>query len=263
LTILTGSWTADALKGEPLFSQWVPSLSKHGALTAIGSLLVFVISFLLLFRYRKDFLAVRGISQHLCDPHSCLIVLLSSPNIVLTDITFPLTIDLKGQKVTLSGNSLDGDIKTLENIKKTTEKFWNWEQLLRGIEKHQEMLKHVYLIGSKATKKIPASFDFLDRAEKLITQYCSNVKIYKAPSPIGFENFDELVKGIIVAIKEIKKADVSEKDIIIDVTGGQKTTSIAGASVTLNSNVTFQYVQTDDPWDVLAYDVTIQSPVSF
>ncbi len=52
---------------------------------------------------------------------------------------------------------------------------------------------------------------------------------------------------------------MDEEDIIIDVTGGQKTTSIAGAVITLNSQVSFQYVQTNEPYKIMAYDVMIHS----
>jgi hypothetical protein len=55
---------------------------------------------------------------------------------------------------------------------------------------------------------------------------------------------------------------MNERDIIIDVTGGFKTTSIAGASITFNSQVTFQYVQTLPPNEVYAYDVVYQPPFS-
>ena len=41
----------------------------------------------------------------------------------------------------------------------------------------------------------------------------------------------------------VKELGYSEKEIIIEVTGGQKTTSIAGAAATLNNQVIFQYVQ--------------------
>lgn len=71
------------------------------------------------------------------------------------------------------------------------------------------------------------------------------------------------LSGLGLKLREYEVEEkISEEDIIIDVTGGQKTTSIAGALVTLNSQVTFQYVQTNEPYNVVAYDVVIQSPVS-
>ena len=53
---------------------------------------------------------------------------------------------------------------------------------------------------------------------------------------------------------------MSERDIMIDVTGGIKTASIAGASITFNSQVMFQYVQTQPPYEVYAYDVLTRLP---
>jgi len=261
LTILAGSWAADALSGDELFVYWFPCLGEYRRETAFFTFLIFIVSFLLLFKYRKDFLAVRGLSQHACTPHAGLIILLSSPNKVPSK-KFPMSIDLRNEnKVELQGKSLTDDIKALEECK-TNNDYWNWEQLLRGIKEHQNTLKYVYLIGSKETKRIPASFDFLDHAKAIIRQYCPNITFLKEVEPIDFENFNELVDKIAAAIKKLKEEGINEKDIIIDITGGQKTASIAGAAVTLSSNVTFQYVQTDDPWKVQVFDVTVQSPIS-
>lgn len=47
------------------------------------------------------------------------------------------------------------------------------------------------------------------------------------------------------------------RDIIIDATGGQKTTSIAAATITMKSHVDFQYVQTLGDNDVLQYKVKL------
>ena len=74
--------------------------------------------------------------------------------------------------------------------------------------------------------------------------------------PVEFEDFNALhrcLRGIIS--QEKKDADLKDEDIVIDVTGGQKTTSIAGATITFNTRVTFQYVQTRHPFEVYAYDV--------
>ena len=51
------------------------------------------------------------------------------------------------------------------------------------------------------------------------------------------------------------KVKFTDKDIVIDVTGGTTMASIAGSSSTLNTRVTFQYVQTNPPHEVYAYDV--------
>ena len=268
LTIITGSWTADALKGEPLFTQWFPSLSKHSVLTAVGSLLLFVISFLSLFKHRKDFLAIKGLSQNECAPHEGLIITLSDQNpkdIFLPDYTFPLKIsDISGGKF-LTG-VLESDIESLNAIR------WNWQQLLRGLKPHKKTLKYVYLIGSKDTiqkdgSSKDGSFKFMKHATALIKKYFPDIKVFDSDissnTAIDFEDINMLINRINDAVNTFKEQGLNEKNIIIDVTGGPKPTSIAGAIVTLNSDVTFQYVQTNPDFKTLAYDVTVQSPVSF
>ncbi|MBZ0108767.1 MAG: hypothetical protein K8F52_08850 [Candidatus Scalindua rubra] len=46
---------------------------------------------------------------------------------------------------------------------------------------------------------------------------------------------------------------------MIDITSGQKPTSIVGASMTFNREIKAQYVSTNQPWDVLSYDVLLTS----
>ncbi len=260
-TIITGSLAADALKGEALFIEWFPVLKEYKILITTFSFILFALLFYFLYKHRKDFLAVKGLSQHLCEPHASLIILLSTPSLNIKlpkTFSFPLKlIDArKNKSVTLKGKSLKDDIETLNTI------WWNWQQLLRGLEPHQSSLNNVYLIGSKDSGRIKGSFSFLDQASSLISQYFPSVSIQKTNSPVDFEDFNMLVKNINKTIQKFKEKGASEKDIIIDVTGGQKTTSIAGAVVTLNSQVTFQYVETNKPYDVWAYDVFIQSPIS-
>ena len=69
-----------------------------------------------------------------------------------------------------------------------------------------------------------------------------------------------MVRHIQETIKKQKKGGegkekFTDKDIVIDVTGGNITASIAGASSTLSTGITFQYVQTNSPHEVYAYDV--------
>ena len=113
-------------------------------------------------------------------------------------------------------------------------------------------LEHVYLVGSKGDT---GSFKDLNKAKAFIGKYLNNIKIIKHDRAVDFENFDMLVKALEKAILLLKKHDLSERDIVIDVTGGHKTTSIAGAMITINSVVTFQYVQTLPPFKVWGYDV--------
>jgi len=79
---------------------------------------------------------------------------------------------------------------------------------------------------------------------------------------IDTEDLDAMIQHLEFLCNDlIEKHDVSERDIMSDVTGGQKTASIAAALATLHrSDLRIQYVRTNDPYDVIAYNVVIQTP---
>jgi len=212
---------------------------------------IFTGAFLLLYHYRKSFLGIRSLQQVKTRSLEGLILLLSTPNHVPERFSFPITIkDRNGNEATLKGQSLNHDIEELNKVK------WNWQQILRGLKPHQERLKYLYLIGSTE------SFNYLDKAESFIKQYLPDITVIKANRPVNFEDLEALIKVIYRAIKDLKAYKLDEDEIIIDITGGQKVTSIAGAVVTLNSSVRFQYVQTNEPYEVISYDLTIQAEAS-
>lgn len=249
LAIVSSEWLAEILK------YWlikIPFL-RNELLLLVMSIALFLISIFLLYHYRKSFLGIRTLQQVKTRPLKALIILLSTPRPCPADYSFPITIKEGGTEVTINGESLKDDINALNKIK------WNWQQILRGIEPHQNRLKYLYLIGSKE------SFNYLDKAGALIKQYCSNINVFKANEPVEFEELEKLTKVIYSAIsilKDVKDERLGDDDIIIDITGGQKVSSIAGAVVTLNSSVRFQYVQTDKFFEVISYDMTIQSEIS-
>lgn len=260
--LITGSWAADVLKGDMLFSNWFPLLKEHQILVMIGTLLLFLASFLFLYKHKADFLGVQELSHQLCDPHEGLILLLTDPNFSPPDNNHPWYITKGGITVCVKGDSLDEDINELEKLKSTSPyNYWNWQQILRGLQPHQSSLKQVYLIGSDK------SSGYYEHAKRFVESYFKGrgISVKKLEEPINFEDFPKLVRAIKKAVDVFKESGIKEKDIIIDVTGGQKTASIAAAAVTLNSEVTFQYVQTagrNGKYDVLAYDVTVRSSIS-
>jgi hypothetical protein len=261
-TIISGGLAVDALKGEVVFEGWFPALKDYKIYVTILILFLFGASLILLVYYRKDFI-IRTLAQTSCTSHNYLILSLTAPNTKIVDMPspfkFPLTLsDKKGNTATLNGTDLKGDINELNKLD-----YWNWQQVMRGIEPHAN-LKYVYIIGSKDSAKMQGSSRFLKEAELLINQYHPKASIQCLNTPVDFEDFDELVNALEEAIRFLKEHGAQEKDIIIDVTGGQKTASIAGAVVTLTRETTFQYVRTNpkynDVRDVLAYDVAAIQP---
>jgi hypothetical protein len=216
-----------------------------------GSCLVFLlISLILLYKHQNEFEPVRSLAQSVNgDPHSCLIMFLSPPNKEIEEISrepFGLKVDN-----ILIPTELDADIEQLD---------WNWRQLLRGVRLHRDELKIVYIIGSHDSGGKDGSFKSRNYAQMLFEHYFPSADIRCYHKPVNFEKFDDLAGCLTKIIEELKMANYRDRDIVIDVTGGQKTTSIAGAVVTLNKKVTFQYVQTNIPFDVLTYDVEYLSP---
>jgi len=225
----------------------------------LGSIL-----FIFLYHLRRAFLNVYLLYRHPCEPHKGLIMLISTPFPQLIKSNNNWIVQNGATVVTLSGN-LKNDIDNLEKAKSMSPPLrWNWQQLLRALVPHIDSLKSVYLLGSPEPG---GSYRWLDAAEEIIKMYKNNVEVKRYKNPVDFEDFDELLKIIINCIECLREEGIKDKDIIIDITGGTKTASIAGAIATLNTRVTFQYVSTNpDPktgeYTVWAYDVAVQSPIS-
>lgn len=253
LTLFLSGMAGNAMY-ELLCNVWFPVWAKNKGFVALSVVSALAVSFLILFYNRRAFQGVRSLKHEICKkPHPCLVIFLSPPGrAVFTDKTFSITLD--GKKLL---NTLDEDINLLDGTR------WPWQQMLRGLRPHGkgDTLKHVYLIGSLTTS-IAGSYDSLIHAEQMIKNYFPHVKVETYSEPVHFENFDDIVDVLTDVIRALTRHGYKEKQIIVDVTGGQKITSIAGAVVTFNSGVTFQYVQTDQPYDVLKYDVVVESAPS-
>jgi hypothetical protein len=258
LAFMTGSWASDGLKGEPLFAVWWHPLGQYpGYVTALVCV-VFMGTSIFLYHNRQAFSLARSLSRHLCEPHAVVILLVSParPTLVQTSTLFPLHItDDRGNSVELTGTSLTDDIQALDAI------MWNWQQLLRAIVPHvtDATLQRLHLIGSPGVR---GSFEQLPLCQQVLAHYLPQVQIVPERASVDFEDFNALERCMRRIIQDEKRRGMSERDIIIDVTGGIKTASIAGASITFNSQVMFQYVQTQPPYEVYAYDVLYQASTS-
>lgn len=84
----------------------------------------------------------------------------------------------------------------------------------------------------------------------------------KAPMLEGgwdFERFDDLSRAVLHLLRVFKRQRVRDDQIMIDFTGGQKVTSVVAASVTFNRTIKAQYVQTNEPYAVISYDILMES----
>ena len=257
LVLISGSWIADGLKGEVLFSDWSDFFANRvwGLSMAFG---VFLVASGLLYRLRRAFANIQSLSWHKCDPHKSLILLVSTPTSETRLDDSPRTLHFRdGEKIKLSDN-LDRDIEALDDLSKKNPSYrWNWQQMMRAIRPHiapEKRLLRLHLIGSTGD----GSFGHLDSCRNWLRAYLPEVEITRDESGVNFGDFNAMVRRIQETIDKQKKegkVKFTDEDIVIDVTGGTTTASIAGASTTLNTKVTFQYVQTNPPYEVFAYDV--------
>jgi hypothetical protein len=262
LTFLAGEWTAAGLKGDELFTgwvfvrDWVPAVKDHPWIPIAFVGVLFVGSFIWLYHIRGAFFPARTLSRRLAEPRASLILLVSPQNAepLSFSVTFPLLIRKGAAQALLGGKDLKNDIESLG-----ADLRWNWQQLLRAVQPHISKLRRIHLIGSPGPK---GSFPQLPLCKALLEHYLPHVTIRPSSEPVDFEDFDALAECVSQIIQEEKAGGSKERDIIIDVTGGVKTASIAAASVTLNNQVTFQYVQTNPPYEVYAYDVINMPPPS-
>lgn len=254
LGAVTGNWAASA--GE----AYVASPSTLGA----GWFLLWVgVTFsaaLGIYSMRRQFSVPRSLAVRTPpDAHRVVIFTVSTPT---RGTVFPAA--LRGHPIllrsrdsesvfTLAGDDLAADIGGIAGR-------WNWQQILRGIEPHVRRVERVHLLGSPGDD---GSFAWLPRCKEMLGLYLRpevEVRIY--PIAVDFESVDDVIQVVRSLVDaETGRNGVSERDVIVDITGGQKTTSAAAAVVTLNSRVTFQYVSAESPTPrVRAYDLVYETP---
>jgi hypothetical protein len=156
---------------------------------------------------------------------------------------------------------------------------WNWQQLIRGLIPHEKKLRQVWLVGSPGDK---GSFKLLPKCRRfLMALLGGEVQVFiegkniisagltddeaarRSDEAVNFEDFGQLTTRLESLLHRLASApyNQAESAVVVDVTGGQKTTSIAGATITLKSNAVFQYVQTGAESSVLIYDaVWVEQP---
>lgn len=169
--------------------------------------------------------------------------------------------------------SLNADITNLAHT------HWSWQQMLRGIEPVVARpapadRTTIVLVGSSGPT---GSFIQLDKCIRFLRNYpeLNGVMIEKSPESarqaaereggkkllddvreegINFEDFNEVKRHLFLVVLDAA-SKVGDERVFVDVTGGQKTTSIAAAVATTGEAGFCQYVQTKSPYELLFYDL--------
>jgi len=182
-----------------------------------------------------------------------------------------------------SAPDLSGDLLKMAQIKENSGRLWKWEMPLRAIHWHLGTLKTVTIFGSASSKENPGSVlqvrhfvDFCRRYPELGKDEKGKDKInfiawckdktshsqeidtdtaFASEQGWDFENYEELKKGLELLLRDFNYGGVSDREIMIDFTGGMKVTSVVATGATFNRALKAQYIQTNKPYNAIEYDV--------
>lgn len=170
--------------------------------------------------------------------------------------------------VELTGD-FEQDLETLVAWKRD-HPYWPWEMPLRGIRHHLGRLRTITVICSRESiqqvhwfgemlRRYPPLQSVAVRVllrreiEQPILEDCPKELIVEGGW--DFERFDDLSRAVLHLLRGFRRQQASDDQIIIDFTGGQKVTSVVAAAMTFNRTLKDQYVQTNDPYAVISYDI--------
>ena len=225
-TIAT-SWWADSLP--------IHNLEDSNFISLIISTLLVTLSLVMFNRYKNTLCSTNVIKQQTFQPHKAVITLLSGTktfNAVYEDLR-PTTLEAAIEK---------NDNK--EHISQHP-----WRQALRSLYINKE-LTHLYIISSVQ------NHHFFDDYKSLMVYYCPTLIIkHITPNGIDYEDLKDVDNALAEAIRHAKTDGFNMVDVTIDITGGQKTASIAAANDTLqHKDLEFFYVASGDTLNVSSYN---------
>jgi hypothetical protein len=264
--VVTSGWVGDGLKGECLFQPWLGECGNDPwrmLCRTLPALAGFLVSALLTYHLAKGWLPVRHLAQNqTVRPHKVLIAPISlfNPLPECSGGTFRVKDAKSGNEVVFTGD-LANDIEAFNKLGWR----WNGQQFLRGLEPHVASgdLADLVLIGSSGKF---ASHAGLGVTKQMASLY-STANVHLHTEAINFEDIHTLQQVFDGWIKTFDDKGVPEREILLEATGGQKTTSIAAALTTLRwSQVEFQYVESKDVVvagekpNVISFNVVVEAP---
>jgi len=218
--LVTGTWTADVLKGAGVFEGWGEGAFRWQIPLRIAVVVLFLFASWALYLRRRDLMGVGAVSEAPVEPRTALIIPVSP---VFEEVTahgpgVRITRTHNGEVtvVELAGSDIGHDIDELDQLHR-----WPWQQLLRAVRPHRESLRYVYLLGSLGKG---GSAGQTRAAAALIRPYLApETKLLFAVA--DFDNMTAMMKCMAGAIQHLTTLRdgegglVPEHEIIIDVTG--------------------------------------------
>ena len=127
-----------------------------------------------------------------------------------------------------------------------------WAPSLSAIEYHKKTLREVLVFTSKKTSE---EFNVF---QALVMRLYPSLQVKEmVPGGIDFEDIEAVFNGVNKLYEDALESRYREKDILVDVTGGNKPNSIAAAMATLAAGREFQYLNQERV--VRSFDVDYDS----
>jgi len=177
-----------------------------------------------------------------------------------------------GKVIYQSGNSQPAFIESIETWAQSQERLGSWQQIARAVCVHltgngPHRLRKLILIGSRnrnnqnqnqgqgqgqgqdqgSVQKLPQAVEIFTH---LLAPHGVVVEAFAGNAP-DFEELEDVTRALQEALEQ---ANEKPERIVIDVTGGQKTASVAAAMFTLDKrDLVFQYVSTSSPHETKTF----------
>jgi hypothetical protein len=270
--MISSNWAAAAISETFSYVCEGPVSRLSPSPLRIGYVLLYVVIWYFIIRWRNTFLPprTRYLTSETAEKRKHLVLFLSKlPDQLSNEGGIPSYLCLT--------TDLANDIRQIRELKcgPSGHPHWQWEMPLCAIFHHLGKLETVTLVcSSESMKQVSLFLRICMNYEDLkpimffaLGNGKDNVEYLQVTSPedtgalkgFNFESFDELSDAMGVLRMKFKEEGRSESQIMIDITGGQKPTSIVGAAMTINRRIKAQYIQTNYPWRVLSYDVVMRS----
>lgn len=208
----------------------------NGMIQLAGSVLIFTIFGLILRHKMKEVQQVR--------------VVYSVPASARVLVLFLSTINAE-QSVALERAVADGTLSP-ECLKKTS-----WEMPYLAIRHHAERLETIYVISSEGDRGTHLQFPLFKTIMGVLFPEVNIEPLLE--TGIDFEDVAAVHRELDDLYSRLDEAHIyGPQDIMVDITGGQKTNSIAAAMATLAEGRRFQYVSTRNTDNVLCYDMVVE-----
>ena len=137
----------------------------------------------------------------------------------------------------------------------------SWRMTIEAIAYYMDRLRMVIVIPSEDSRvREDGSFRnvdlFKETVNKLLPVGCSiNIDVRE---PVDYEDADVLVVRLQKVYADLYQEGFNDRDMIVDITGGQKVTTVAGAVISIIEGRRFQYVSTHD-YKVRTYDIAYEN----